>query len=133
MARMLEPQKASRLLPVLIATGLALLLAAAPLSAATDPAALPESAARSSTRYGDGVLQQGPEELRGEVTSVVGDRIHIRISEAGWLPRAGTAVDIGAEMSGMWQFVGNFRRLSEMPVLRVFSLRVDGKKSENRN
>jgi len=29
MARMLEPQKASRLLPVLIATGLALLLAAA--------------------------------------------------------------------------------------------------------
>jgi len=89
-------------LDVFAGISVALLLAAAPLSAATDPAALPESAARSSTRYGDGVLQQGPEELRGEVASVSGDRIQIRLSQQEWLPRAGTAVDIGAEMSGIW-------------------------------
>jgi len=89
-------------LDVFAGISVALLLAAAPLSAATDPAALPESAARSSTRFGDGVLQQGPEELRGEVASVSGDRIQIRLSQQEWLPRAGTAVDIGAEMSGIW-------------------------------
>lgn len=53
--------------------------------------------------------QRGPEELHGEVTAVAGDRIHITISEEGWLPRAGTKVDIGTEMAGMWvPLKGNF-------------------------
>ena len=58
---------------------------------------------------GDGILQQGPGELHGEVTTVSGDRVHIKIAEEGWLPKAGRSVDIGAEMSGMWvPLKGNF-------------------------
>ena len=46
--------------------------------------------------------ERGPEELRGKVTAVKGDRIHISLSQREWLPRAGTSVELGAEMAGMF-------------------------------
>ena len=48
------------------------------------------------------VRQEPPDELRGEVTAVSGERIHIRLSQQEWLPRAGVTVVIGEEMAGMW-------------------------------
>jgi TPR repeat protein len=45
----------------------------------------------------------GPEELRGKVVSVAGDRIRIALDQTDWLPRArGTKVSLGAEMAGMF-------------------------------
>jgi tetratricopeptide (TPR) repeat protein len=46
--------------------------------------------------------QEPPEELRGEITAVTGERIHIKLSQQEWLPRAGVPVTIGQEMAGMW-------------------------------
>lgn len=46
--------------------------------------------------------QQGPEELRGKVTAVTGDRIHISLSQREWLPRADIPIELGAEMAGMF-------------------------------
>jgi tetratricopeptide (TPR) repeat protein len=46
--------------------------------------------------------QRGPEELRGEITAIAGERIHISLSQQQWLPRAGIAVNIGEEMAGMF-------------------------------
>ncbi|MCK5057622.1 MAG: sel1 repeat family protein [Candidatus Aminicenantes bacterium] len=47
-------------------------------------------------------IERGPKELRGKVTAVVGDRIHISLSQQKWLPRAGVAVNLGEEMAGMF-------------------------------
>ena len=46
--------------------------------------------------------EQRPKELRGEITAITGDRIHISLSQQEWLPLAGMAVEFGAEMAGMW-------------------------------
>lgn len=47
--------------------------------------------------------QRGPEELRGKVVRVVGQRIHIELEQREWLPRAArTKVVLGAEMAGMF-------------------------------
>lgn len=48
------------------------------------------------------LTQEPPEELRGEVTRVTGERIQINLSQQEWLPRAGVPVTIGQEMAGMW-------------------------------
>jgi hypothetical protein len=46
--------------------------------------------------------QRGPEELRGKVTGVTGDRVQVALDQQEWLPRPGSAVSLGAEMAGMF-------------------------------
>lgn len=46
--------------------------------------------------------QDRPEELRGEVVGLRGDRIVLTLSQQEWVPHPGTIVELGAEMSGMW-------------------------------
>jgi hypothetical protein len=46
--------------------------------------------------------QRGPEELRGKIASVTGDRIQIALNQQEWLPRVGSAVSLGAEIAGMF-------------------------------
>jgi len=45
---------------------------------------------------------RGPEELRGKVAGVAGDRVQIAFDQPQWLPRAGSVVTFGAEMAGMF-------------------------------
>lgn len=47
-------------------------------------------------------FQEPPEELRGEITAVSGDRIQIKLSQQEWLPPVGVPVAIGQEIAGMW-------------------------------
>ncbi len=47
-------------------------------------------------------VPQPPEELRGKVTAVAGERIHIALSQKEWLPHAGDSVQLGAEMADMF-------------------------------
>jgi hypothetical protein len=46
--------------------------------------------------------QRGPDELRGKVTGVTGDRVQVALDLQEWLPRPGSAVSLGAEMAGMF-------------------------------
>jgi hypothetical protein len=56
-----------------------------------------------------GIPQNRPEQLNGEVTGVSGERARISLTDENWLPRAGCAVEIGAEMAGLWvPLKGNF-------------------------
>lgn len=88
---------------------LIVLLTALSVAAMGPTAALPAPTRSTSAASTCGAAQDRPEELHGEVTAVSGDRIRIRITEEGWLPRAGRPVDIGAEMAGMWvPLKGNF-------------------------
>ena len=98
MPRATQRSRVGRLLPLAIAT--VLLLPAAdltlPLGALSLPVPTPSSLTSGS------ISQEPPEELRGEVTVVSGDRIHINLSQQEWLPPAGVPVVIGEEMAGMW-------------------------------
>jgi tetratricopeptide (TPR) repeat protein len=51
--------------------------------------------------------EQGPEELRGQVSSIAGDKITIKLSQAEWLPKPaiggeGIDVKLGQEISGIF-------------------------------
>ncbi len=46
--------------------------------------------------------QQGPDELRGKVAGVTGDRVKVVLDQHEWLPRPGSAVSLGAEMAGLF-------------------------------
>ena len=46
--------------------------------------------------------ERGPDGLRGKVAGVTGNRIQIAMDQKEWLPRAGAAVKLGAEMAGMF-------------------------------